>query len=85
MPMTVEAVTRAVYQRGVKVSGIEYIEAIAAAHAAGRKMGAFLTRYDVILSTTGRPAAEARVFRSERRCSDFHLTRDGISVRDTAA
>jgi amidase len=47
----VEAVTWAVYQRGLKVSGIEYIEAIAAAHAAGRKMGAFLTSYDVILST----------------------------------
>jgi len=33
----VEAVTWAVYQRGLKVSGVEYIEAIAAAHAAGRK------------------------------------------------
>jgi amidase len=48
----VEAVTWAVYQRGLKVSAFEYIEAIAAAHAAGRKMGAFLTSYDVILSTT---------------------------------
>jgi amidase len=48
----VEAATWAVYQRGLKVSGIEYIEAIAAAHAAGRKMAAFLTGYDVILSTT---------------------------------
>ena len=48
----VEAVTWAVYQRGLKVSGVEYIEAIAAAHAAGRKMAAFLTSYDVILSTT---------------------------------
>ena len=48
----VEAVTWAVYQRGLKVNGIEYIEAIAAVHAAGRKMGAFLTKYDVILSTT---------------------------------
>jgi len=47
----VEAATWAVYQRGVKVSGVEYIEAIAAAHAAGRKMAAFLTTYDVILST----------------------------------
>jgi uncharacterized protein GlcG (DUF336 family) len=33
----------------LKVSGIEYIEAIAVAHA---KMAAFLTNYDVILSTT---------------------------------
>jgi len=44
----VEAVTWAVYQRGLKVSGVEYIQAI----AAGRKMAAFLTIYDVILSTT---------------------------------
>jgi amidase len=48
----VEAVTWAVYQHGLQVSGIEYIEAIAAVHAAGRKMAAFLTSYDVILSTT---------------------------------
>jgi amidase len=41
-----------VYQRGLKVSGVEYIEAIAAAHAAGRTMATFLTSYDVILSTT---------------------------------
>jgi len=51
-PDDVEAATWAVYQRGLRVSGIEYIEAIAAAHAAGRKMAAFLTSYDVILSTT---------------------------------
>jgi Asp-tRNA(Asn)/Glu-tRNA(Gln) amidotransferase A subunit family amidase len=48
----VEAVTWAAYQRGLKVSGIEYIEAIAATHAAGRKMARFLRSYDVILSTT---------------------------------
>jgi Asp-tRNA(Asn)/Glu-tRNA(Gln) amidotransferase A subunit family amidase len=48
----VEAVTWAVYQHGLKVSGVEYIEAIAAAHAAGRKMATFLTSYDMILSTT---------------------------------
>ena len=51
-PDDVEAGTWAVYQRGLKVSGVEYIEAIAAAHAIGRKMAAFLTSYDVILSTT---------------------------------
>jgi len=51
-PDDVEAVTWAVYQRGMNVSGVEYIEAIAAAHAAGRKMAGFLTSYDVILSTT---------------------------------
>jgi len=48
----VEAVTWGVYQRGLKVSGVEYVEAITAVHAAGRKMGMFLTSYDVILSTT---------------------------------
>ena len=51
MPMTRRLGTWAVYQRGVNVSGIEYIEAIAAAHAAGRRMAAFLTSYDVIIST----------------------------------
>src|SRR5215468_10994338 len=51
-PDDVEAGTWAVYQRGLKVSGVEYIEAIAAAHAIGRKMAAFLASYDVILSTT---------------------------------
>ena len=48
----VEAVTWAVYNRGLKVSGIEYVEAIAAAHAAGRKLAAFLTGWDVLLTTT---------------------------------
>src|SRR5207244_8931531 len=48
----VEAATWAVYQRGLKVAGVEYVEAIAAVHAAGRKMGTFLTNYDVLLSTT---------------------------------
>src|SRR5215469_4746313 len=51
-PDDVESVTWAVYHRGMRVSGVEYIEAIAAAHAAGRKMARFLTDYDVILSTT---------------------------------
>ena len=48
----VEAVTWAVYNRGLKVSGVAYVEAIAAVHAMGRKLAAFLTRYDVILSAT---------------------------------
>jgi len=51
-PDDVEAATWGVYQRGSKVSGVKYIDAIAAAHAVGRKMARFLTRYDVILSTT---------------------------------
>ncbi|MBO0742444.1 MAG: amidase, partial [Hyphomicrobiaceae bacterium] len=37
----VEAVTWAVYQRGLKVAGVEYVEALAAAHAMGRKFAAF--------------------------------------------
>jgi len=51
-PGDVEAATWAVYQRGLQVSGVDYVEAMAAVHAAGRKMGRFLTSYDVILSTT---------------------------------
>ena len=47
----VEAATWAVYQRGLKVTAVDYVEAIAAVHAAGRWMAAFLTSYDVILST----------------------------------
>jgi len=50
-PDDVEAATWAVYRRGAKVTGVEYAEAIAATHATGRKMAAFLTSYDVILST----------------------------------
>jgi len=51
-PEDVEAVTWAVYQRGLKVSGVEYVEAIAAVHAAGRKLAAFLANWDVLLTTT---------------------------------
>ncbi len=47
----VEAGTWAAYNRALRVTAIEYIEAVAAAHAAGRRMAAFLTGYDVILST----------------------------------
>ena len=48
----VEAVTWAVYQRGLKVTAVEYVGAIAAAHAIGRKFAAFLTDWDVLLTTT---------------------------------
>jgi Asp-tRNA(Asn)/Glu-tRNA(Gln) amidotransferase A subunit family amidase len=48
----VESVTWAVYQRGLKVSGVEYVHAIAAVHAAGRKLAAFLANWDVLLTTT---------------------------------
>jgi Asp-tRNA(Asn)/Glu-tRNA(Gln) amidotransferase A subunit family amidase len=50
-PDDVEAATWAVYRRGAKVTGVEYAEAIAAIHAAGRTLAGFLTNYDVILST----------------------------------
>jgi Asp-tRNA(Asn)/Glu-tRNA(Gln) amidotransferase A subunit family amidase len=51
-PKHVEAVTWAVFQRGRKVTGVEYVEAIAALHAAGRKFAAFLADWDVLLTTT---------------------------------
>ena len=50
-PKDVEAVTWAVYQRGIGVTGIEYVDAVAAAHAMGRRIAAFLGDYDMILST----------------------------------
>ena len=48
----VEAATWAVYERGQQLSAVAYVEAIAAVHAAGRRLAAFLPSYDVILSTT---------------------------------
>jgi amidase len=48
----VEALTWATYTRGLTITGVEYAEAIATIHAAGRKFAAFLADYDVILSTT---------------------------------
>ncbi len=50
-PTDVESGTWAVFQRGLKVTGVQYVEAMAAVHAAGRKIAAFLGTYDVILST----------------------------------
>jgi amidase len=51
-PADLEAATWAAYQRGLQVSGVDYLEAIAAVHAAGRRMAAFLTNFDLILSPT---------------------------------
>jgi amidase len=48
----VETATWAVYNRGLKVTGVAYVEAIAAAHAMGRRLARFLGSYDVILSAT---------------------------------
>ena len=51
-PTDVEALTWSVYNRGLKITGAEYVEALAATHAAGRKLAAFLATYDVILTST---------------------------------
>jgi Asp-tRNA(Asn)/Glu-tRNA(Gln) amidotransferase A subunit family amidase len=51
-PSDVEALTWAVYNRGLKITGSEYVEALAATHAAGRKLAAFLAGYDIILTST---------------------------------
>src|SRR5262245_28040576 len=47
----VVAVTWAIYQHGLKAAGVEYVEAIAAAHVIGRKLAA-LADWDVLLTTT---------------------------------
>jgi Asp-tRNA(Asn)/Glu-tRNA(Gln) amidotransferase A subunit family amidase len=51
-PKDVEALTWSVYNRGLKITGAEYVEALAANHAAGRKLAAFLASYDMILTST---------------------------------
>jgi amidase len=51
-PHDVEAVTWAVFKRGRAITAIEYVQAVAAIHAAGRRLAAFLESYDIILSTT---------------------------------
>jgi amidase len=50
--MDVEAVTWAVYKSGLEITGVVYVEAIAAIHMAGRKFAALLANYDVVLSAT---------------------------------
>jgi len=47
----VEAATWAAFNTGRKLTAVEYVAAIAATHAAGRKLASFLSGYDVILST----------------------------------
>ena len=85
-PDDLEAATWAVYRRGLEVSGVEYVEAIAAAHAAGRKMAAFLTRYDVILSTAlAGPPPKLGYFDQNGDVADVHDARHGIPVGDAAA
>jgi amidase len=47
-----EPVTRLYAERGRTVSGEQYIRATQAFHRAGRQLGAFFERHDVLLSTT---------------------------------
>ena len=48
----VEAVTWLVFGRALTITGVTYVDAIAAIHTAGRKFATFLRRYDVILPAT---------------------------------
>ncbi len=49
-PGEIETVTRALYERGQKVSGADYARAVNTAHRLGRQMGAFHADYDVLLT-----------------------------------
>jgi Asp-tRNA(Asn)/Glu-tRNA(Gln) amidotransferase A subunit family amidase len=51
-PNDVEALTWSVFNRGRAVTGLQYANAVAAVHAAGRKLADFLSSHDVILTTT---------------------------------
>ena len=51
-PADVEALTWSVFNRGRAVTGLQYADSVAAVHAAGRKLAAFLSTYDIILTTT---------------------------------
>ena len=56
MEEEVEALTWALYQRGLAISAATYIRALQTAHAFGRSVAAFFGRHDVLLlSTLGRP------------------------------
>jgi Asp-tRNA(Asn)/Glu-tRNA(Gln) amidotransferase A subunit family amidase len=53
----VEPVTWSSYERGREISGSAYINALRAAHAMGRAVGAFFASYDILISSTlGMPA-----------------------------
>jgi amidase len=49
-PDEVEKVTWAMYERGQRVSGPDYVKATQAAHRIGRQMAAFHADYDVLLT-----------------------------------
>lgn len=56
-PQEIEDVTSAMYERGRRVSGSQYVRALQTCHAFGRTVAAFFSRYDVlIMSTLGSPA-----------------------------
>ncbi|MDP3853804.1 amidase [Phenylobacterium sp.] len=56
-PDEVEVLTWAMYQRGKRVTGSNYVRGLAAIHAYGRAVAALFQRYDVLLlSTLGSPA-----------------------------
>lgn len=49
-PGEIENVTREMYERGLRVSGADYIKAVNTAHRLGRQMGAFHADFDVLLT-----------------------------------
>jgi len=51
-PDDLEPVTRLTAERGHAVTADEYIRSVQAFHRTGRQLGAFLEKYDVLLSTT---------------------------------
>jgi amidase len=56
-PDEVEPVTWASYERGRTVSGSAYVRSLKTAHAFGRTMAAFFSRYDILITATlGSPA-----------------------------
>ena len=64
-PDDLEPVTRLYAERGKGFSANDYIRAVQTFHRTGRMLGAFLTRYDVLLSPTiartGLPLGEVRM------------------------
>ena len=65
-PDEVEKVTWAMYERGKRVSGPDYVRAVNTAHRLGRQMAAFHADYDVLLTPgLADAAAKARVDRHD--------------------
>jgi amidase len=58
-PDKVERMIWAAYEAGQSVNAIDYVDAIAQIHAAGRKFAAFMADYDIVLgATTASPPPE---------------------------